>query len=250
MPKTPIDIEQLLRWAYRDELPKGYERGVGEPAHCESIWRLGVSVSGDKWACEPGFPARLGPPHPDALQVDWYVRQLEDIKLDWAASRIMVMGELAPYAPVGDPAVSAMSFETSALVQMHARMGTRPIWQMGQVTLRRVLGRNGKPTVNGISRGGRYGVGASCPLVLDPPAAEIACARAEYWVWHSALTWLAAESWTLDDHTPLPPRAAALPWIGDTERKGRILPSNLPPTFAPEKPLTTKRRSPCRVLVT
>ena len=93
--------------------------------------------------------------------------------------------------------------------------------------LKRIIGKNGKTVVNGITAGRRYAIGAACPLQLDPPGREIASARAEYFVWRSALDLLAAEI-KLSDFTALPPRAAAMPWLEDTEHKPRILRDKTP----------------------
>lgn len=219
--KAPIDIETLLRWAYREELPK---REIGGLTGWESdILLLGTRVDDSyKESGEPGFPVAMGPPHPDALLIDHCVRQMEDVELDWAGSRDRIMGHLAPYAPLDHPALRYMRFSPQAIITMHARMGTRPVWDLGRSRLHRVIGKNGKPVVDGVTAGRRYAPGASCPLRLDPSGPEIACARAEYAVWHASLVALVAESRKLDDHAPQHPAAPPEPWRTGEQQKPAI----------------------------
>ena len=165
----------------------------------------------------------MGPPHPDALLIAYQVRSLEPVTMLWVDAAPDIMGELLPYAPADDPILHRMEFSPSALVMMHARMGTRPQWDLGPVKLSRVIGKNGKPIVQGITAGRRYAEGAYCPVRLDPPGHEIACARAEFVVWRAALVDLANEIWNLESFAPQQPTAAALPWTNNTERKPRIL---------------------------
>lgn len=229
MGKRPVDIEQLLQWAYRDELPK---RAIGGLTGWEKTIYLGTSV--DEGNFESGFPVALGPPHPDALLIDYAVRSLSDVTMLWEHECAGIMGNLAAYVEADDPVLRRMQFSPACLVTAHARMGTRPRWDLGPARLRPMFGRNNKPVVRGITAGRRYQEGAYCPLELelagttrlltgDSIAREIACARAEYLIWRRALGELAAESWDLRDHVAQLPRAAERPWITDTEQKHRVL---------------------------
>jgi hypothetical protein len=246
--KRPIDIEQLLQWVYREELPK---REIGGLDGWErDVFLLGTRVDTGGFGGEPGYPVSMGAPDPDALRIEWRVRQLPDVTWpDLAPHREHLMGELACYLQDGPGLAEMMHFEPKALVATYARLRSRPDWRTGPTRLKRVAHLlNGKPVVIGITAGHRYRIGAHCPLQLDPPAAEIASARAEYWAWRSALEWLADESWDLDGFAPTPPRAAASPWFGDYEKKPRILQSNLAPSPPPQKPLTTRTRRARREL--
>lgn len=231
--KIKIDIERLLTWAYRDELPK---QTVGGLTGWERLTFLGTNV--DESSRETSYPVALGPPHPDALIVDHVVRGLEDVMFKWRDLRKRLMGHLAPYAAEDDPACSAMRFSAEALVRHHAIMGSRPIWHLGPVSLLRIQEKNNKPRVqylddsgklvNGLTSGRRYGPMARCPLRLDPAGAEIACARAEYLVWRVGLIEVKqrCESWGLREHQVTGPVAAEEPWRIDTEiraRKSRVL---------------------------
>lgn len=225
MARQAKDIEALLSWAYRDELPK---RAIGGLTGWEKLVLLGTTVDDERRPDEVGFPVNMGPPHPDALLIDHAVRTLEPVTMLWEIAREGIMGDLSPYAPADDPTLRRMQFSPMALVMMHAKMGTRPAWDLGPTSVKRIQGGNGKPKVHGITAGHRYETGAHCPLQLDPPAREIACARAEYAVWHAALMTVTAEleSWNLKDFAPQYPKAAPAPWIEDTERKPRIFRNN------------------------
>lgn len=239
--KKPVGIEELLHWAYRDELPKGYE-GTGEgvrPAISPMFRYADLGKRVDEWVTEPGFPAAMGQPHPDALLIDAAVVRLPEVGLDWAQSRHRLMPDLLAWADADDSIMSLLSFQPAALVELHSKMGTRPRWDLGPTRVERVINPdNGKPVVQyldetgdvvcGRTAGRHYGPLARCPLKLDPPAREIARARAEYSVWHQAIDRVreTLRAWTLHEHEVLPTRAAPEPWILNTEPKRRILRNN------------------------
>src|SRR5258706_11880489 len=95
--KRFLDIETALRWAYRDELPKRDHTAVPKHALNERVWSpytrpadfpevspsfreaTGGGPSGgyaDGWSRDPGFPAALGEPHPDAFAIEAAVKGL------------------------------------------------------------------------------------------------------------------------------------------------------------------------------
>jgi hypothetical protein len=238
--KVALDIERLLQWAYREELPKGYREGHGARAYSGPIFRmaaLGVEVDESR---EPGFPLALGPPHPAALTIENVVDGLEDMRLDWRAARTLILGELAPYVTDNHPRLSHVFFEVGSLIALHARMGNRPVWDLGPVRLTRINNKgNNKPVVqyladdgaliDGRTNGRHYGPMARCPLQLEPAGAEIAFARAEYIAWHAGLMKVhhIIRAWNLPDYASLPPRARPEPWITGEEPKSRVLPSLL-----------------------
>lgn len=243
-----VPIEQLLSWTYCDELPKGIGRDE-KFATCfwESVspmFRLAQLGTRVDLSIEPGFPPAMGAPHPDALMIDYAVQQLPAVGLDWRASRERLVPDLLHWVDENDPILSSMSFQPHALLVIHAKLGTRPIWDLGKPHVERKIGPNGKPVVQyidedsgevrvGRTEGRHYGHLAHCPLVLSPPAREIACARAEYSVWWHALEHVRATvcAWNLHDHEALPPEAEPTPWIVNREpkRKRRVLPSIFQP---------------------
>lgn len=194
---------------------------------------------------EPRFPVGAGTPHPDALLIDYAVRSLPQVRVDWKRDRHHLMGELAPYVGDNDPICGHMAtspeaavderpkrngrmfsgarverhplvepyeLTPAALIMLHARLGTRPIWDMGPVRLVR-----GKPAMIGRQYGkGRFSEGSHCPLVLEPSAPEIAAARFEYMCWHTALVALAGAALNLKSIAPQQPAAPAAPWRDGT----------------------------------
>ncbi len=90
--KRFVDIEHALRWAYRDELPKRLRGGptftdLTRPPPSDFFEDDGVTR-------EPGYPAALGEPHPDAIAIEAAVKGL-------AAWR---PGAATPSAPTTRPA--------------------------------------------------------------------------------------------------------------------------------------------------
>lgn len=233
-PRTTLPIERALEWAYRMELPKFGERD----GKISAMFRNSdLGAKPDDWSHEPGFPSSLGRPHPDAVSIDFVVSRLSEQTVDWQKSCASFMPDLALWLNPGDHArLSRMSFQTSALVMTHARMGTRPAWDLGPTKVMRVLSKNGKdPLLQFIDHEGRlvegrtsarhYGQGARCVTRLQPSALKIAEARAEYFVWRAALADVAntLRSWKLQEHIITAPVAAAEPWIADTENRSRVL---------------------------
>jgi hypothetical protein len=95
--KRFVDIEMVLRWAYRDELPKRERRATLPNIGGERVWSpylfpasygetspmfregVGSGPSGgfvDGRSRDPGFPRALGRPHADALLVEAAVKDL------------------------------------------------------------------------------------------------------------------------------------------------------------------------------
>ena len=78
-PETPnkrvMDIEDVLRWAFVDELPKRREddgsfRMREFPSVCPMFAMAQHGGRIENFTREPGFPAAMGEPHPDALIVE------------------------------------------------------------------------------------------------------------------------------------------------------------------------------------
>jgi hypothetical protein len=249
--KRKLVIEALLSWAYLEELPKQH---VGGNGLLSDLAMLGTPV--DKGEIGDRMPVGAGPPHPDALLIDYYVRALPYVRVDWKRQRHYLMGPLAAWLDPNDITVSAMAtgprvsvqmhprgrvgkkklraaaridrnaivephMESAAgLIMLHARLGTRPIWEMGDISVRPVIAGNNQPDMIGRStRRGHYSEGSYCPLRLDPPPQEIAAARFEYMVWHQALLALVECARELREYEALPPSAPAQPWVANTVEK-------------------------------
>ena len=230
--RKQLSIERLLHWAYRDELPK---QAVGGLTGWEATIYLGTRVDTSPMP-DAYYPAVMGAPHPDALAIDWWVRQLEPVTVDWPAVQRELLFDLRgianAYNPLSD--LARRTFDRSALVQLHARMGTRPDWDTG-LDVAPVMAANNRPlvrwidqrgrTVSGSKRGGWYSAGAVCMLKYSPALSEIAHARLEWIVWRGALQTLCEtlnSTGRLAEHVALPTSAPLAPWITDSA-KPRIL---------------------------
>jgi hypothetical protein len=240
--KRELDIETLLKWTYRDELPKDARRELtierssrvlGLPSMSPMFRLADLGTTIDDWSREPGFPEILGPPHPDALLVRRAVERLDDeesasntrqgYRIDWRSARKYLMGPLTPLVSRDDPSLSNARIGRAGLVTTHATMGTRPDW--GRITPlpNRVLNANGSPLVEILlDRGGwvprnrkahQRGSRLRCRLFWEPDPRTIAFKRIEYAVWIRALVDLVLElHGRLEDHVVLMPRAPVEPW--------------------------------------
>lgn len=220
-PRT-MDIEKLLQWAFRDELPKRSMPALG-PGYISPLARLvDMGTLIDETAGEPGFPAALGEPDPDALVVEAIVSSLADCEIDWPATRREVVGPVGGLLDDRDPTLASLTIGTVGLVAIHARMGTRPRWDLWPAP-EPVIGRNGKPIVQFLAEDGtlaegrrarHYGPGARCPIDWFPTPREVAFARVEYSIWWQALDTLAdALEGQLRSVVALPPGAHPSPWV-------------------------------------
>lgn len=165
--KKRIDIEQLLRWAYRDELPKEHAsvglRVAGYGAAWGGIERYGelltlVDGSENRWGVVPDFSATVVP-HPDAIRVGEAVAALDALVLDLPED----WNPLGDWRSLGDEAgravARAMNAETyvtrdgvrqlktrpSRLIRKHAVLGGAPCWQFEEPQAKVECGSNGKP---------------------------------------------------------------------------------------------------------
>jgi hypothetical protein len=260
-PKRVLDVEDALAWAFREELPKRPPSGniiaAGSPV--SPMWRYGVfGARIDNWWREPGFPAALGDPHPDALEIEARVLALERLKglaFDDPSGLLIGLEGFAPGRIRNDPwsppllDVGRITGEVSnmivGLVAQHAKLRKRPEvdweiplprWVLARfgprpLVMRDVMVRNKadgalypvqKPcTTYARRRGGRaYPIGAYCPLEWLPKPEAVLRDRAEYAVWRFALEALAHElAGKLESVTVLPPSAPAQPWAPKQEQQ-------------------------------
>lgn len=221
-PPRSLDIETLLQWAFRDELPKQRIEGTWGYSVSPMFRLAALGVRIDEFSTEPGFPNALGACHPDAETIGLAVEALEDVGIDWPGSRPHIMGDLAALVPEDDVTLSALVVCRAGLVGMHARMGTRPRL-LADPEPEPIVGSNGKPivcylddrgrVVEGRTRSRHYGTAARSPLRWFPVPREIAFARIEYLIWHEALGELAAVlNGRMTERVALPPSAPAAPW--------------------------------------
>lgn len=165
--KVEMDIEMLLRWAFRDELSKravSAAEGIWDRIH-ENQHHGGIDRShhgaGQRYAA-------IGLPDPDAERIERAVTALDEQIIDWKASMDAIAGDLgglitindvapssapkraprAGWGPAGNRALKGMfgpgaerqhrdrprdvimvaGIRTDVLVAMHAIRGSRPDW--------------------------------------------------------------------------------------------------------------------------
>ncbi|MGE0751841.1 MAG: hypothetical protein AB7F39_06730 [Variibacter sp.] len=238
MVRKTIDVEKLLHWAYRDELPKQGFSDERSGNMWNSLIALGTAVDTSHNA-DVYLPASFGPPSPDALYVDHAVNALDDMKISAHEVR-HIAHPMADELPVKE-----IHIQSAALVITYAKMGTRPDWRLGRIRCGRVVGANGKAVVQRVTekpetiRGeqvpagtlveGRtsarhYGLSARCPLAYEPSLQKLVFARVQYFAWRAALVLIAEKcAWMLEEFAPSRPAAAPYPWVVDLEQKSRIL---------------------------
>lgn len=257
MRKT-VDIEDLLVWAYRTELPKAQADAgaLPGPACAAPAWN-GVTEMGElgtivdnRYGVVPDRTATTEP-HEDALHVAWAVEALEGAELDvpedwwpfgdmataeeWGdLGRAVVAQALERVSHVGEDGARRFKGSPAWLVRRYAIMGECPVWEIDECPARRMVkGANGKArwfvrrTIE-VEAGGTMEIegegynatrqrpypGAYNKWELHPSPFPTAIDRAEYEVWHAALTLLAAEIGdTLTSRIVIGPRRPARPWI-------------------------------------
>ncbi|WP_022722961.1 hypothetical protein [Rhodopseudomonas sp. B29] len=269
-PKKSIDIEKLVQWAMREELPKG--RAVSASPwdllmqHCA----LGVRVD---TSFQPGEGLGFvgGDPHPDALIVAAAVRALDtEARFASYADAEVLFGEFLPIAGDAVAAITVATFDPRGVVISSAVMGSRPKWKFelpaprqrfyempnARGEVRRhpiVLGTDAAGDVvmlkknrgRAWQREGDYSLAMSprSPIEWhDPVPLKVADARAEYVAWHRAMITLAHNlHGALADYQPTPPAAPALPWLTG-EPASRVICGAALARFASEgRPLAPKR---------
>lgn len=254
-PETPnkrvMDIEDVLQWAFRDELPKRREddgefRMREYPSVCPMFAMAQHGGRIENFSREPGFPLAMGEVHPDALVVEEAVMGLSRFE----GHRFEGDLGLAPDLPAGQDEQGPMAWAMTQivnLVRIQARLGGRPSFAKTPEPAA-IVDKQGRPLVVvlrttmkadedgrlrpqlveekvGAEGKDRYPRGAYCQIEWEDPKA-ILRERAGYSAWWAALDLLANElSGKLSTIAVLPPAAAQRPWAGevDAAKPKRIL---------------------------
>lgn len=249
-----IDVEDALRWAFRDELPKRGAVAATGVSPMVSLIALGTVV--DTGSREPGFPAALGEPHPDATAIEAAVLALGRF------SGCSIDGiDLAPDFGLQADQRRALRHAVASMVGHvvgHARLGRRPVCHAPDFACGPAIGANGKPRVlvtvvarhDGAfgqaeeaydeparaTRAGHYTYGAFCPLAWDPSPQDVVDERADYLAWWVGLDQLARDLADLATLAVLPPSAPLRPWLGDRDRgKPPMLFRPADPVYRPQR---------------
>lgn len=248
--KRVLDIEQVLEWLFRDQLPRRRDEGddhrPGFPSVSPMFRHADLGGRIDSWAREPGHPLAMGEIHPDALIVEQAVLALEKfIDHDYVAAAELAGDDLGIATGLDESVDQAAAMARAGraivtLVVVNAKLNRRPIFSLPTAGPKN-LG-NGKPQVvreetrrwpklaggeavetilvpapmKDAARG--YPDGAFCPVVYDPDAQEMLLERAEYAVWWAALHYLASElEGKLETISVLSPSAPQRPWVGELD---------------------------------
>jgi hypothetical protein len=212
--KRSADIESVLGWAYREQLPLKYISSAN------GIWDKigGIGIARDANARRDGSSAQrypqFGLPHPDADLIERAVSACPAVEIDWQTEGPWIMGDLFGLL-THNAAVSVGSFRAAAWVVQHASMNTRPKWRIDDPRPYPVKAERGPgyKIVGECLGKNRYSTWSYCPLEWRPTIIDIAEARAEYLVWWRALTDLAKRlKGALETWLPQPPTAVADPW--------------------------------------
>ena len=269
--KRVLDIEAALRWAYQSELPKRREdRAITAPlpAQVHPMWRAGAFGGRiDCWNRDPGFPAAMGDPSPDALRIEAAVEALDDATLDIAPYDIgQGLGEHVDLRHV----TSITRRDVRSWIVTYARNGKRPdlgeapefepvrgangkaeIWET--VSLPAGEGPDGTPWFTTFDRrttavrAGTYPDGAFCKLQWVRAADDVAEDRARYALWHAGLALLAEILGpVLQTISVAPPSAVSRPWVEAEPAAPTVRPNLAARRVILDKRRPVARRAPSR----
>lgn len=237
--KVRKDIEALVAWALREEIPKGSPVSLSAWDAISNFATLGTRVDVSRGGGGDGLGFVPGTPHPDAERIALAVRALDKGKRIGEAGCAKLIGGFAECDALAVRAVAQSPFNLAALVIRCAVLGVRMEWDVGTPQLRPVtysgqrhaivfgVDDDGQLMEVKADRRGRYNAARSprCHVAWDEPSIGFLLeARAEYAAWHHALTELAdVLRGTLDDFEVTGPEARAEPWRTGQVEAPRVL---------------------------
>jgi hypothetical protein len=253
MSRKLCDVEDLLVWGAAELSRKRPERNAPLPTF--DVSRADRELVG-KWTRPAGFPsvhpmfsAALGkaggahgdPPHADALRIEAALERLSFVSPRFQLDERELSAGLG-FELDAAGALRAALGNAANLVLVHGRLASGPTLWLEPLELRPKLAPNGRPgtwrreawvepTFGDHTQAVReldvavkalrkdvYPAGAFCVVEFDPDPTDILNERAEYAAWRTSLAWLAEQlAGALDTRMPLPPRAAARPWLGEVD---------------------------------
>lgn len=251
-----IDIEKLVQWALRDELPKGrpVSADIGFAIGRKSVQRpFSMARSLNRVAEVDAFGFVPGAPHEDALIVADAIAALStSVPIASEQDARHLFGDLAAIAEPILPTLMVSRFNAQALVTSCASMGKRPPWQFEAPTPFQMFSpfkdSNGavreRPLVYGVDadgdlvallpnrgraakRDGMYNFAYEPRSPLNwqgPSMLHLGECRAEYVAWRAALGALALDlAGKLKEFEPVAPGVAALPWVTGEAPVSRVV---------------------------
>lgn len=269
--RTKKTIEEALRWAIRDELPKRRQdapiRGPIPPS-MHAMWRAGIFGGPiDNWSREPGMPLAMGDPHPDAITIEAHLLVLSETLQRAAAGSAVCPLDLSPY-----PIQFDLQGEASLDVMISTAMHATPSWLMtgairnrpevgggieiepaksanGKITLWRTVhtpfgtGPDGTPWFSShdqvaTSKGDERDAGLFCKLNYTRTGVEVLEEQLRYAYWHAALVYLVPALQFLTSIEVLPPKAPIAPWLEAEEERAPL------PNLRPARQVDLQNRRP------
>ena len=252
--KRVVDIEDVVRWACAEELPKKRPAAAGALPRLSALVPRSERTTLGPWTRPAGFPeicpmfargystgsfarsGRGGEPDPDALAIEAAILALVGPALLARGLEEAVVSDIG--LPVDVEGALAASFANAPnLVLAHGRLGTRPDAGCAAFRVQPRLAVNGKPGVWRTERltdplGGErdyenpvkairrdlYPPGSFCRIEFEPDPQLVVNDRADYCAWRLALEALSeALSGKLERISALPPAAALFPWTGERD---------------------------------
>ena len=252
--KRVVDVEDAVKWACAEELPKKRPAAAGALPRLGSLLPRHERTVVGPWTRPAGFPeispmfargystgsfarsGRGGEPDPDALAIEAAILALVGPALLSQGLEEAVVSDIG--LPVDVEGALAASFANAPnLVLAHGRLGTRPDAGCAAFRVQPRLAANGKPGVWRTERltdplGGErdyenpvkairrdlYPTGAFCRIEFEPDPQLVVNDRADYCAWRLALEALSeALSGKLERISALPPAAALFPWTGERD---------------------------------
>lgn len=225
--RKPIDIEKLLQWALREELPKGQPVSASAYDAIVSYGRLGTRIDTSRYGGGDGLGFVPGTPHPDAEIIGQVLRTQPTGAALSELECYELIGDYAALDPLAVRAPARAVFNPLSLLIRCATLGQRMVWDIGLPHAQGLRQSNGKGIVFGQDADGdlvrlrpsannsfRFEDRPRCHLhYVEPSIGELLEPRAEYTIWHRALGDLArALVGQLADYDALPPSASAKPW--------------------------------------
>lgn len=210
--RRALPIEEAIRWAVRDELPKRRDDGnnlVGG-SYVHPMWGNGLFTRVNNWSREPGMPPAMGECHPDAERIETAIAALKPDELNLTSYRI---GHGLGSECKVETAIAKVRWDLRTWIVTLAVKGRCP--DLGEGPLcEAALGTRGQPTIwktvsqecgagtDGMPwfmttdevhawKGDSRDAWTFCKLHWTRTTDDVAEDRARYAVWHAALTEIA-----------------------------------------------------------